>query len=116
MPEEFTIEERTYQCFWYSNFDRETKKEIISRTVEQIVGKFKNHWKFEYYIIDGNYTRLVNFLLTQSFSYLLENFNNLDIADLFLSNIEYEIIQFMNETINSKMLSTKDDTSAILKI
>lgn len=109
MPKEFTMQERTYSCFWHSNFNRETKKEIISRTVEQVIDKFKKYWKFEYYIKDSDYTRLVNFLLRQSFSYLLENFNELDIGDLFLSNIEYEIIQLTNDL-------TEDDISIILKI
>lgn len=109
MPKEFSIQERTYSCFFNNNFNSETKKEIISRTVEQVVDKFKKHWKFEYYIKDSDYTRLINFLLRQSFSYLLENFNALDIGDLFLSNIEYEIIQFTNEL-------TEDDISIILKI
>lgn len=109
MTKEFTIQERTYSCFWYSNFNSETKKEIISRTVDQAVDKLKKHWKFGYYIKDSDYTRLVNFLLRNSFPYLLENFNELDVGDLFLSNIEYEIIKFMNEI-------TEDDTSIILKI
>lgn len=109
MSKEFTIQERTYSCFWYSNFNSETKKEIISRTVEQAIDKFKKHWKFEYYVRDNDYTRLVNFLVKNSFSYLLQEFNEIDVGDLFLSNIEYEIIQFMNEI-------TEDDTSNILKI
>lgn|SRR3990167_4020482 len=109
MPKEFSIQERTYSCFFNNNFNSETKKEIISMTVDQTVDKLKKHWKFGYYIKDSDYTRLVNFLLRNSFPYLLENFNELDVGDLFLSNIEYEIIQFMNEI-------TEDDVSIILKI
>ncbi len=116
MTKEFSIQERTYSCFFNNNFNYETRKEIISRTVGQTIDKFKKHWKFEYYVKDGDYTILVNFLVKQSFSYLLENFNELDAGDLFLSNIEYEIIQFMDEMINSKMPSTEDDISIILKI
>jgi len=109
MSKEFTIQEMTYSCFWYSNFNNETKKEIISRTVEQNIDKFKKHWNFKYYIRDSDYTRLVNLLSKQTFSYLLEKFNELDTGDLFLSNIEYEIIEFTNGLI-------EDDISIILKI
>lgn len=109
MTEELTIQERTYSCFWVSNFNSETKKEIISRTIEQTVDKFKDNWKFKYYIKDSDYTRLVNFLFKNSFSYLLENFNDIDVGDLFLSNIDYEIIEFTKEL-------TEDDISIILKI
>lgn len=110
MSEEFSIKEMTYSCFWYSNFDTETKKEIISRTVEQIIDKFRQHWNFKYYIKDSNFTRLIDHLQKNfTFSRLIEMFNEFNIGDLFLSNIEYEIIQFTNQL-------TEDDISIILKI
>lgn len=107
---EFDIKQRTYSCFWHTNFNTETRKEIISRTVEQIIDEMKNHWNFRYYIKDSDYTRLINHLHKNfTFSRLIETFNEFNAGDLFLSNIEYEIIQFMEQL-------DEDDFSIISKI
>ncbi len=109
MPEEFTIQERTYACLWHHNFNAETKKDIISRVVEQTQTKLKEYWKLRDLIKNDDYTRLINFLSSKYFSYILEVFNAIDAGDLFLSNIEYELIKFMSEL-------TEDDIQIILKI
>lgn len=106
----FDIEHRTYSCFWYTGFTSDTRKKIISRTVEQIIDKMKGHWNFRYYIKDGDYTRLINHLHKNfTFSNLIETFNEFNAGDLFLSNIEYDIIQFMEQF-------DEDDFSTISKI
>lgn len=109
MSKEFTIQERTYSCLWHHNFNFDIKKDIISRVVEQIHGKLKEYWKLRDFIKNDDYTRLINFLSSKYFSYLLEVFNAIDAGDLFLSNIEYELIKFTGEL-------TEDDTQIILKI
>lgn len=109
MAEEFTIQERTYYCVWNNNLNAETKKDIISRAVEQVQSKLKEYWKLKDFIKNDDYTRLINFLSKKYFSYLLEVFNAIDAGDLFLSNIEYELIKFTSEL-------TEDDIQIILKI
>jgi hypothetical protein len=109
LPDELTINEGTYSCFWNNNFSFKTKKDIISRTVEQVSGRLKEYWKLNSYIKNDDYTRLINFLSSKYFSYILEVFNDIDAGDLFLSNMEYEIIEFTN-------ILTEDDISTILKI
>lgn len=109
MTEEFTIQERTYYCIWNNNLSPETKKGIVSRVVEQTTDKLKKYWKLKDYIKNDDYTRLINFLSKKYFSYLLEVFNAIDAGDLFLSNIEYELIKFTSEL-------TEDDIQIILKI
>jgi hypothetical protein len=109
MTEGFTIHERTYSCFWDNNFNPETKKDIISRVVEQIPDRLKGYWKLQDYIKNDDYTRLINFLSSKYFSYLFEVCNDMDAGDLFLSNVEYEIIEFISEL-------TEEDISIIMKI
>ena len=109
MTDEFTIQERTYYCLWNNNLNPETKKDIVSRVVEQTKTKLKEYWKLKDYIKNDDYTRLINFLSKKYFSYLLEVFNAIDAGDLFLSNIEYELIKFTSEL-------TEDDIQIILKI
>ncbi len=109
MTEEFTIQERTYYCLWNNNLNPEAKKDIVSRVVEQTQTRFKDYWKLKYLIKNDDYTRLINFLFKQHFSYILEVFNDIDAGDLFLSNIEYELIKFTSEL-------TEDDIQIILKI
>lgn len=62
MAEEFTIQERTYYCVWNNNLNAETKKDIISRAVEQVQSKLKEYWKLKDFIKNDDYTRLINFL------------------------------------------------------
>ncbi len=109
MTEEFTIQERTYYCIWNNNLNPETKKDIVSKVVEQTQTKLKEYWKLRDFIKKDDYTRLINFLFKQHFSYLLEVFDAIDSGDLFLSNIEYELIKFTSEL-------TEDDIQIILKI
>jgi len=109
MTEEFTIQERTYYCIWNNNLSPETKKDIVSRVVEQTHTKLKEYWKLRDFIKNDDYTRLINFLSSKYFSYLLEVFNDIDAGDLFLSNIEYELIKFTSGL-------TEDDIQIILKI
>lgn len=109
MTEEFTIQERTYYCIWNNNLSSDMKKDIVSRVVEQTTDKLKKYWKLKDYIKNDDYTRLINFLSKQYFSYLLEVFNDIDAGDLFLSNIEYELIRFTSGL-------TEDDIQVILKI
>jgi hypothetical protein len=114
MPQKkFDIQERTYSCFWHRNFDAETKKEIMSRTIEHITDKLKEHYRFKYYIKDNDYTKLIDHLYRNNYYYtfsrLLEMFSEFGAADLFLSNIEYEIIQYLDKL-------TEDDISIIMDI
>jgi hypothetical protein len=85
------------------------KKDIISRVIEQTQTKLKEYWKLKDYIKNDDYTRLINFLTKKYFAYLLEVFNAIDAGDLFLSNIEYELIKFTSGL-------TEDDIQIILKI
>lgn len=103
------IEPELAACFWYHHINLEKKKEIIARIIEPIIDQLKDY-RFRYYIKDKDYTKLVSHLI-KNFLYdrLIDVFVEYNILDEYLSNIEYEVIDYISQL-------TPEDIATISKI